>query len=158
MWEIIEKYFMQVVKYILVEIFAWCQLQVSVIFLWKLCLLCFQPDLYLCLRWIPRSQNPLLYSLSLNVLLSDLALFWHVIQKSHILNPILFQPTENITICWFYILLLRILYQLSRSYLTIIGWPHFRFDNLPTKALVRWFICTKKDTKLPSIKLSTWGK
>jgi hypothetical protein len=75
MQEIIEKYFMQFVEYVLVQIFARCQLHVSVIFLHKIYLLCLQPSLYLLLRGIQRSQHPLLYSHSLTFLSSDLVLF-----------------------------------------------------------------------------------
>jgi hypothetical protein len=60
MQEIIEKYLMQVVKHVFVEIFARCQLRVFVVLLHKLKFLSFQPSFNIYLRWIPWHEHSIL--------------------------------------------------------------------------------------------------
>jgi hypothetical protein len=61
MWEITEKYLMQVAKHIFIHRFVWCYLRVSIILLCKLKFLCFQPSFNLCLCWIPWPEHSFLY-------------------------------------------------------------------------------------------------
>ena len=102
MWIITEKDFMQINKHILLKVFARCYSRVYVILLRKLQLLCLQIafDLYFC--GIPWSQHPLLVAHSFHLLiirsslvLTRLTQFLQIFNRSHLLNPILFQPRQQ---------------------------------------------------------------